>query len=95
MNVPIIKLEVEGMRHTVTTALSQHSAEIDENIRKAINFYCSPDNIENVIHKEVTEAIDNAVKEEIRSFFKYSKPGRQAIREAVMKYLDEEMPVDR
>ena len=89
MTVPIITLEIERMKHTLMTALSEHTLRIDREVQAAINDYCSEENISAVIRAEVTRQIDLAVKEEVRDFFRYSKPGRQAVREAVLAHLDQ------
>ena len=89
MNVPIIRLEVERMKHSILTALSEHSAQLDESIQAAVEAYCTPENINAVVRKTAMEALDAAVKEEVRNFFQWSKPGRQAVREAVIHHMNE------
>lgn len=89
MTIPIIKLEVDRMKETMLLALPQHAAALDASIQSAIEAYCTPGNIDSVVRQAATEALNAAVKEEVRSFFQWSKPGRQAVREAVIKYLDE------
>lgn len=42
-----------------------------------------------VVREEVRRQLDAAVKEEIRNFFQWSKPGRQAVKEAVYQHLAE------
>jgi len=95
MNIPIIRLEVEGMRHTVQTALMEHAAKMDSSIQAAVEAYCTDANIDAVVRKAATEAIDAAVREEVRSFFGYGRAGRAAIREAVTHFLDEIYPVSK
>lgn len=87
--LPIIRLEIGRMKQTILTALTEHAASMDKDIAAAIEAYCSPENIALVLRKEVTDALNVAVKEEIRIFFQHSAPGRQAVREAVIAYLNE------
>ena len=87
--IPIIRLEVERMKQTILQALPQHAAAMDASVQAAIEAYCTPENIESVIRQAAIQAIDAAVKEEVRTFFQYSKPGRQAVREAVIKHLED------
>jgi ribosomal protein S3AE len=94
MNVPIIKLEVQGMAMTVRTALMEHAAKMDSSIQAAVESYCTPGNIDAVVKKAAHEALDAAVREEVRAFFGYGRAGRQAIREAVTHFLDEIYPLD-
>lgn len=89
MNIPIIQLEVAGMKETVRAALQQYAAQMDTSIQNAVEAYCSEGNIEIVVTKAVREAMDACVKEEVRNFFSYSGNGRKAIREAVIERLDE------
>ncbi len=89
MNIPIITLEVERMKHTICVALAEHTVAMDSNVQAAIEAYCTDENIAAIVRRAAMEAIDAAVKEEVRSFFQWNKPGRQAVREAVFQYLDE------
>ncbi len=87
--VPIIKLEMQNMRHTMVRALSEYHAQFDKNIQNAVEEYCSDDNLAKIIDKEVRESMDRAVREEVSEFFKGTRAGRLAIREAVIKYLND------
>ena len=87
--IPIIRLEVERMKHSILRALPEHAAAMDASVQAAIEAYCTPENIDSVVRKAATEALDAAVKEEVRSFFEWSRPGRQAVREAVIHHLNE------
>ncbi len=89
MNIPIIRLEIEGMKRTLMRALPEHAAEMDASVQAAVEAYCTPENIGAIIEKAVKDALDAAVKEEVRTFFQWSNPGRLAVREAVIKHLDE------
>lgn len=89
MNVPIIRLEVEHMKYSIRTALLEHKAKMDADIQTALDAYCNSDNLSRIINETVVSCINEAVKEEIRSMFSDSEPGRAAIREAVKKYMDD------
>lgn len=89
MNIPIIRLEVEQMKRTILQALPQHAAAMDASVQAAIEAYCTPANIDAVIQAAVRQHLDAAVKEEIRNFFQWSAPGRQAVKEAVHQHLEE------
>lgn len=87
-SIPIIRLEVERMKETILQALPQHAAAMDASIQAAIEAYCTPENIDAVVRKVAMEALDAAVKEEVRNFFQYNGNGRKAVREAVIAHLD-------
>jgi hypothetical protein len=89
MNIPTIRLEVERMKQTILNALPEHAAVMDAMVMAAIEAYCTPEKLGSIVRLAATEALNDAVKEEVRDFFQYSKPGRQAVREAVIEYLNE------
>ena len=94
MNVPIIRLEVDRMKHSIFTALTEHTALMDSSVQKAVEAYCTEENIDAVVRKAAMDALDAAVKEEVRDFFGYSRNGRLAVREAVEKFLNKNYPLD-
>jgi hypothetical protein len=82
MNLPIITLEVAGIRHTMKTMLAQHAAQMDEDIKAAVDGYCTPENLASVVQRAARQALDTAVREEIDKFFRYGD-GRKAVAAAV------------
>ncbi len=96
MNIPVIKLEVESMKYTVVTALQQHAALMDSSIQAAVESYCTPENIDAVVQEAAKQALDAAVKQEVRDYFwRWNANGRMAVREAAFAFLDEQYPVKR
>ena len=87
--LPIIRFELTGMKHTVQMMLQEHTAMLDEQVNAAIEQALAPGQIEGVVRRAVQESVNEAVSSEIQSFFRYSNPGRQAIREAVQAHLAE------
>ena len=92
MNIPIISLEIQGMRHTIKTALMREAALLDASIQKAVDDYCTEGNINDIVRREARLQLDAALKEEVKNFFSYSGPGRQAVRESVLEYLSDRYP---
>ena len=74
------------MRHSILTALTHHQVQMDKNIQEAIDAYCQPENIKRIIDDAAFQALDNAIKEEVKNFF-WKGEGRMAIAEAVKKKL--------
>ena len=93
--VPIIKMEIKQMQVAVMAVLQNYAAQMDEDIQKAVEEYCTPENLGLVIRQAAKQAIDLAVKEEIQSAFRYNGPGRLAIREMVEQFMDEQFPVEK
>lgn len=89
MNIPIIKLEVQHMRQTVHAMLSEYTLSLSEEIKQALDRACTDEAIAAEIDKTVRQCVNEAVKEEIQSFFRWSNPGREAIREAVQAHMNE------
>jgi hypothetical protein len=85
MNIPIIRLEVEGMKYAIKTALTQHAFEIDTYIQEAVDQYCSDDNLRQVVTAQARAAIESSVKDEIDRFFRGA--GRKAVADAVTAAL--------
>lgn len=86
MNIPLIRLEVEGMQHSISVALAEHQLQMDADVQQAIKEYCNPENIRNVIMRASSLAINNAITQEVEKFFSYGN-GRRAIAAAVEKTL--------
>ncbi len=95
MNIPIISLEVQGMKHTMKLALMEHAALLDKSIQQAVEDYCTEGNIQAIVQREARLQLDAALKEEVRRFFDWSGQGRAAVREAVMEALNERYPLKR
>jgi hypothetical protein len=88
MNVPIIRFEIEGMKHTLQVALSQYAAVMDEQMQEAVEASCTVENLQRIIEKSAKQEIECAINEEIRKFYSYGK-GREAIRNAVQLELNQ------
>ena len=97
MNIPIISLNVEGMKHTMKVALMQHQLEMDSMVQSAIDAYCTSENISRIVHSAAEKALDEAIKAEVTNFFRFGdgrKAVAAAVKEAIMsnetyKHLDD------
>lgn len=88
MDIPIVTIQVDRMRHTLQMALMEHSKLLGDEMQKAVNEAVQPEAIAYILRKEVEDHLNRAVKEEVRNFFNYSAPGRQAIKQAVYEHLE-------
>lgn len=86
MTHAIIRLEVEGMKHSVQVALSEYALQRDADIQKAIEHACSPANLARIIEDAARKAITECVADEMRRHFQYG-PGRDAVREVIATTL--------
>ena len=89
MTFPVIRLEVEGMRHTIKVALSEYAARMDADIQAAVDAYCDPKNIRAVVDDIASKEIKAAIQGEVERYFR-SGFGRAAIREAVERSFPQE-----
>jgi hypothetical protein len=69
----------------ITRHLDEIKAHIEEQMKRSIDAY----DFAGEVKKATDRAIDDAVKDAVRSFFSYGK-GSEAIRDAVRKALESE-----
>lgn len=93
MNVPIITLQVQGMKHTIQTALQQEVAALDNAVQVALDKLCTEEQIAAVVEAEARREIEAALRQEAQSFFRWNNAGREAIRQAVHEHLERLYPV--
>jgi hypothetical protein len=81
--MPIIRVEIECLKHDIAMFLGVHGSELGEQIEKgietAIRNYDFDGNICKIVHDIITE--------DIKNFYKYHE-GRNIIRDAVYKILN-------
>ena len=87
MNIPILRLELEGMKHSLAVALQQYTQQMDSDIQQTIEAYCTPERLLTVIQQHVTTTFDAIVREEVDKYFRYGK-GRATIARLVQEKLD-------
>ena len=93
-NLPIIKLEVQHMKHEILIALNKYQLQIDEYIDKELERICSSEYLQHFIAATVEKCVEEGIREEIRNFFAYGK-GRQAIADAVKERLERRIKEDK
>lgn len=87
-DIPIVKLELENMRQTLRVALLDHSALLSDTIQKAVDAFCTPENLEHIIYLETRTVLTQVIKEEVKNWFVYGE-GRKVIKAEVIKRLEE------
>lgn len=88
---PVIRLEIEGMKHTVRQCLSEYAARMDSDVQAAINAAITPGNISRIVTESAAREVKQAIESEIRRFFTYDSEGAQFIRHAVDRELREHL----
>jgi hypothetical protein len=84
--VPVIRLTVEGMKHSIVAALTAYEHALSAEIKEAVQRACEPENIKQVIDRAATSVIEDAIKHEVEAFYRYGE-GQRAIRDAVVERL--------
>lgn len=79
---PIVRLEVQGMKHAIQTALMDHQQQLNRDIAAAVDAYCEPENLAAVVQGEVHRVLESVIKEEVQKFFRYGE-GRKVVADAV------------
>lgn len=86
--IPIIRLELEGMKLAILHAFSEYQAGTDQAVKEAMEKYCSPENLARIVDQCVERELRAAIEKEIASFFQYGA-GRQFLAAAVKQKLSE------
>lgn len=86
MKLPIIRLEVQGIKYTVVRALTEHAAQMDADIQAAVEEYCTPQNLQSIVRTAAHDALRAAIEEEVKAFFTYGD-GRKAVAAAVKESI--------
>ena len=82
MNLPIIRLEIEGMKHSILHHLGLHNDEIARLVEREID-----DAIKNIdLRAKVRSEVERAVTKSIEEYFRYGG-GASAISQAVFESL--------
>jgi len=92
MNVPIITLQVEGMKNTIKTALMEQVVAMDSAVQAALDKLCTEEQVAAIVEQEARRQIDAALKEEVQNFFRWNNAGRAAVRQAVHEHLGRMCP---
>jgi hypothetical protein len=82
MNLPIVRLELEGMRQSILHAFADFQMEQGAYVKKAVEDYCSEGHLRVIFQQEVQRVLDKTIQEEVQKFFTYGE-GRKIVAEAV------------
>ena len=65
-SIPVVRLEVEYMKHTILHAFTEHSLKVDEDVKRAVDHFCRPENIQAIVKGAVDSVLKEAINSEIR-----------------------------
>ncbi len=89
MNLPIIKLEVSGMREQIAMAFTNWQFKQDAMVQEALKQVCTEENVQSIINDAVAKELTHAIEEETKSFFAYGD-GRKLVRKLVLEKLSKD-----
>lgn len=88
LGIPILRLSLEGMKAQILTALSEYQVGWDEDVRAAVEAFCTPEHLREVINQHVSGALNAAIREEVEWYFKHGA-GRKTVKAAVLAKFEE------
>ena len=86
--IPMIRLELEGMKQSIIHAFNNLQIQQDAAVRAAVENFCKPEHLNQLINAAVNDVLTHAIKDEVNNFYRYGA-GRDFIKELVKKRLDE------
>lgn len=89
-SMPIIRLTVEGMQHSIQSALSSYHSSVDQWVAEELDRYINGGEFRRVVDAEVRRASDAAIKRGVDEFFR-SGPGYAFVTRAVVEKLAVEL----
>lgn len=90
MNIPIVKLEISGMREQIAMAFTDFQLKQDAMVREALAQVCTPENVQAIINEAVAKELRTIIESEAKAFFQYGD-GRKYVNELIVKKLRSEM----
>jgi len=89
MNIPILKLELTGMREQIAMAFTDFQLKQDAMVRESLAKICTPENIQAIMDEAVAKELRAVIENETKSFFAYGE-GRALVAAEVIKKLKRE-----
>lgn len=86
MNLPIIKLEIDGIRHQVIHAFAQHNSEIEIAVNEEFKRQIDAFNFSDAVTREFRTAMESAIRSAIERYF-YEGGGRALVAAKVQAVL--------
>jgi len=87
-SIPVVRLEVDYMKHAILHAFTEYSLKVDADVKAAVERFCTPENVMRIVDEAVRTELRAAIEKEIHDFYAYGS-GHQYIAGAVKKMLEE------
>jgi len=80
--IPVIRLTVESMKHSILKALSEYELLLGKELRDAVEAFCTPEHIQGIMQREVQAVLTAAIRDEVDRYYRRGD-GRAAVEQAV------------
>lgn len=88
--MPIVRFEIESIKHTLATAIDSHLLKLDQDFKVALDKECDPDNIRRILEDQVSKSVEERIREEVDNFFKYGE-GKKIVQQKVIERLKSDL----
>ena len=87
LNIPVIRLEIQGMQHAIHAALTSELVKLDADVKRAVEVACAPENVNRILNEQVQQQIELALKDAVHHWFLHTEDGQGLIKREVADYL--------
>ena len=87
--VPLIKIEVEHMRHAMVHAFSEQLVNLDLGFQEAVKKACDPERIQALLNETARVALEATIKSEVEAYLRYGE-GQKLVKAEVCRRLKAE-----
>ena len=86
MNVPIISVQIEGMRQQLKVALSEFAMKQDAMFQQAVDSVMQPETVRQLLEESASKYLREEIDSQLKNFFRYGK-GREFIEDEITNSL--------
>lgn len=86
--IPFIRLELEGMKHSIIHAFGELQVNQDQMVRDAVAKFCTPENLQGMLDSIVRDTLTYEIKQAVTDFYRY-REGRDLVKKLVQERLAE------
>lgn len=76
--LPVLRIELEGMRHSIMHMLSAHHNDVEDLVQKETKAFIEGFDFASVVRRQLGPILEQVVKDSLTAFF-LRGPGRQVI----------------
>lgn len=73
MNLPILRIEIEQIKHNLCLMLSEYALNLDGLLKDSIDKFCTKENLVKIIDNQAQVVIRQEVEKAVTRFFTYGE----------------------